>query len=478
MTNLSRIEMPGNPRYQPQSLVPYFGYDNLAKYLIMVEWALLEALVDIKVIPKKEAILLTYELKESLISTITTTALDEREKITKHDIRALVQLMQEHMPEPLKKWVHYTATSYDIIENARIIAYKRAFREVTLPTLIDLIENLSFKAEEFASVVQIGRTHGQHALPITAGFWLATLLNRIVDSAQNLIEGENHLEGKFSGAVGVYNAQVGLGLEYRAQEHSSMTFEEILLSKLNLNPSIISTQILQPNPLARFLHEHLFVSSGLAQLGRDSRNLQRTEISEVAEKFAAGQVGSSTMAHKRNPISFENTEGLFEIIKAEYSKVLSCLVSEHQRDLVGSSVMREFPTIVVLLQSQLERMNRVIPNIVVDKIALEKNFSNSKGLIMAEPLYLILQLYGYEGDSHEFVNHVLVPNAQKSGRLLIEELVYLSIEDKNIEKTLAQIPREMTDLLRNPQKYIGKAEIKTMEVVERANDFVKENKAS
>lgn len=478
MTDRFRIEMPGNPRYQPQSLVPYFGYDNLARYLIMVEWALLEALVDIKVIPKEEASLLTYELKESLISTITTTALDEREKITKHDIRALVQLMQENMPEPLRKWVHYTATSYDIIENARIIAYKRAFREVTLPTLIDLIENLSFKAGEFASVVQIGRTHGQHALPITAGFWLATLLNRVVDSAQNLIEVENHLEGKFSGAVGANNAQVSLGLEKRAQEYFSMTFEKVVLSKLNLNPSIISTQILQPNPLARFLFGHVLASGDLAQFGRDGRNLQRTEISEVAEKFVAKQVGSSTMAHKRNPISFENTEGMFEIVKAEYLKVLACLVSDHQRDLVGSSVMREFPTIVVLLQHQLERMNRVIPNMVVDKIALEKNFSNSAELIMAESLYLILQLYGYAGDAHELVNRILIPNAQRSGRPLIEELVRLSLNDQNIEHVLAQIPKEMTDILRNPHKYIGKAEIKTMEVVKRANDFVKENKSS
>lgn len=246
MSEKLRLEMPGNPRYQPKSLIPYFGYDNLARFLIEVEWALLESLVDIKVIPEKEAKLLTYELKELLISTITTTVLDEREKITKHDIRALVQLMQENMPEPLRKWVHYSATSYDVIENARIIAYKRAFREVTLPTLVDLIENLGVKAEEFASAVQIGRTHGQHALPITVGFWLATLLNRFIDSAQELKEAESKLVGKFSGAVGAYNAQVALGLDGKSQELFNITFEQLVMLKLDLNPSTISTQILQP----------------------------------------------------------------------------------------------------------------------------------------------------------------------------------------------------------------------------------------
>ncbi|MEA2097595.1 MAG: lyase family protein [Patescibacteria group bacterium] len=473
MSRILRLEMPGNPRYQPKSLIPYFGYDNLARFLIEVEWALLESLADIKVIPEKEAKLLTYELKELLTSIITTTVLDEREKITKHDIRALVQLMQENMPEPLRKWVHYSATSYDVIENARIIAYKRAFREVTLPTLVNLIKNLSAKAEGFASVVQIGRTHGQHALPITVGFWLATLLNRFVDSAQELKEAESKLVGKFSGAVGAYNAQVALGLDEKSQELFNITFEQSVMSKLDLNPGTISTQILQPNHLARFLHEHLLMSGNLAQFGRDCRHLQRTEISEIAEKFALKQVGSSTMAQKRNPISFENTEGLFEIVKAEYLKVLSCLISEHQRDLVGSSVMREFPTIVVMLQHQLERMDRVIPNMIVDTIALEKNFDHSEKSIMAEPLYLILQLYGYEGDAHDLVNHTLIPRAKSSDRSLTEELIKLSLEDQDISKVISQIPEEMFDLLHSPCKYIGRAETKTMEVVKKAKRFCK-----
>ena len=474
-----RLEMPGNPRYQPKSLIPYFGYDNLARYLIKVEWALLESLADIRVIPPEDALLLDENLKNRLFDEITTTLQDKREReVTKHDIRALVQLMQELMPEPLRKWVHFSATSFDIIENARIYAYKHAFANATFPALIDLIENLSRKTEEFASEIQIGRTHGQHALPITVGFWMATLLNRLVDSAEKLKEAEDGLAGKFSGAVGAYNAQIALGLDEKSRELFNITFEELILSKLDLKASRISTQILLPNYLARFLHEYVLLSGNLAQLSRDSRHLQRTEIREVAEEFSSTQVGSSTMAHKRNPIAFENTEGSFVIVAAEYQKVLSCLVSEHQRDLVGSTVMREFPIIVIRTQYQIERISKVISKITIDQKSLKRNFDQSKELIMAEPLYLSLQLYGYERDAHELVNHVLVPNVQESDRSLTEELIKLSLEDQDIDDVISQIPKEMFDLLHDPYKYIGKAEAKTMEVVKKANDFVERNKST
>lgn len=474
-----RLEMPGNPRYQPKSMIPYFGYDYLVRFQIEVEWALLESLADIRVIPSEEALLLNSKLKRRLFKGITTTLQDKREReVTKHDIRALVQLMQELMPEPLRKWVHFSATSFDIIENARIYAYKQAFLKATFPALIGLMENLSDKAEKFVSEIQIGRTHGQHALPITVGFWMATILNRFLDTAQELKESEGKLVGKFSGAVGACNAQVALDFENRSQELFNLTFEELVLSKLGLKPSIISTQILPPNHLARFLHEYVLLSGNLAQFSRDCRHLQRTEIAEVAEEFDLGQVGSSTMAHKRNPITFENTEGLFAIILAEYQKVFSCLVSEHQRDLVGSSIMREFPTIVILAQYQIERISKVISKITIDKKSLERNFNQSKELIMAEPLYLILQLYGYKGDAHELVNHTLISKAKNSGRPLTEELIGLAGNDQKVGEVLSKIPKEMFDLLRDPHKYIGKAEAKTMEVVKKANIFIRENKST
>lgn len=182
------------------------------------------------------------------------------------------------------------------------------------------------------------------------------------------------------------------------------------------------------------------------------------------------------MAHKRNPISFESAEGLWRMISGFYQGVFNCLISDHQRDLVGSSEMRNFPAIVVLCQQQIERMNRTLPKITIDQEALLKNFNLAKNLIMAEPIYLALQMYGYEKDAHELVNHTLVPRAKESGDDLITELIILAQEENEIEEVLSRIPEEILDILSEPSLYIGKAAIKTMEVVGAAKIFLEKYK--
>ena len=140
----------------------------------------------------------------------------------------------------------------------------------------------------------------------------------------------------------------------------------------------------------------------LAQLGRDCRHLMRSEIAEVGEPFDKGQVGSSTMAHKRNPINFENLEGMYIRTKNEFGKVLDTLISEHQRDLVGSCVMRDFPIIIVNLRQQLDTLLRrkeddptpFLARLTVNSDALRKNLLQSAKVILAEPIYIALQITG------------------------------------------------------------------------------------
>ncbi len=279
-----RNELPGNPRYQPQALVPFSGYDNLVKFLIEVEFALWKVLAKLGFLPPEVITLLTVELKDKLYEEITTSLQDQVErKITKHDVRALVLIILELVDKKLARWAHIPATSYDVIDTARIIAYKRAFWQVTFPTLLKLVLILREKVTEFAGTVQIGRTHGQHAEPITVGFWLATILSRLINVTRHLIEREKELVGKFSGPVGAYNCQVGLGFEEKAQAMFDETFEGLLLKELGLSPAPISTQILPPEPLARFLFEYALLSGVLAQLSLDCRQLQRAEIAEVGE---------------------------------------------------------------------------------------------------------------------------------------------------------------------------------------------------
>lgn len=471
---MANLMLPGNPRYQPKDLIQYFGNDNLARTLVEVELAALETLSEAGVIKAKEYVLLTPEIRKNLL-TITTTEMDRVEKeITKHDIRALVRLMQEMLPEPLRRWVHVPLTSYDVIDTARTVQFVRAHKYVVRTKLASVILILKDQSLYNADQVQIGRTHGQHALPITVGFWFATVLSRVLFNTIEMERYANGLVGKISGAVGAYNAQVGLGIE----EKLDIPFETRVLQLLKIEPAPISTQILPPEPLAYYLFSTLCLSAALGQLGRDGRNLMRSEIAELTEPFDKDQVGSSTMAHKRNPLNFENIEGTYLKNIAEFLKVLLTMISEHQRDLVGSCVSRDFPTLIVNLTSQLDTLLRegkdgtpFLRQLRVSEEVCKRNFSMQGDAILAEPLYLALQMYGYEGDAHEVINHKAMPLV-KADRTLVQAVEMLAGKDPKLQLAWENIPRELHELFQQPENYIGRAKEKVEETCGRADAYL------
>ncbi|MDD5071617.1 MAG: lyase family protein [Patescibacteria group bacterium] len=474
---MKNLIMPGNPRYQPRVMAGIFGYDNLYKEAAGVEIATLMVLGEIGVIPSEEMAELQTDLIEKILA-IPTTEVDRIEReITHHDVRAWVRAAQEIIRGGLKKWVHIPLTSYDPLDTGRMLQFQKAYDSVLRPSIKEVVFHFADLAEKFASQIQIGRTHGQHALPITVGFWLATILSRIVHNWEKIDYFSLALEGKISGAVGAHNAQIGLGFNRLCGEK---TFEKLVLEKLNLPPARISNQILPPEPLAYFLFSCCMLSASLAQFGRDCRHLMRTEIAEVAEAFEATQVGSSTMAHKRNPINFENLEGMWIRTKNEFGKVLDTLISEHQRDLVGSSVVRDFPIIVINLQQQLNALLRpnnngepFISRITINGDACQKNFQMSADLILAEPLYIAIQMAGYQGDAHELVNRKLVSPAAERKVPLVEVLSELAEDDDGLKNVIGNIPEEVWDLLHYPERYTGDAAEKTGEIVQYARSKIK-----
>ncbi|MGB4076577.1 MAG: lyase family protein, partial [Minisyncoccia bacterium] len=476
---MANIALPGNPRYQPKDLVAHFGYDNLVRTLIEVELATLRTLCDVRVVCQEDMDLLTPDVEARLFA-ITTSQVDTVEReITKHDIRALVRVIQEVIPEPLRRWIHVPLTSYDVIDTARSLQFLRAHTLVLRPKTHALMQCLLNQAIRYAKEVQIGRTHGQHALPITVGFWFATILNRVFYNWREAEEYSRGLVGKISGAVGAYNAQAGLGMRGSA----NFVFEDRVLERLGLRPAPISTQVLPPEPLAYYLYSCLMLSASLGQFGRDSRHLMRTEIAELAEPFETGQVGSSTMAHKRNPLHFENLEGMWLKNKSEFGKVLDTMISEHQRDLVGSSLARDFPTLIVNLTYQLDTLLRkgkddtpFLGRLVVDTEACRRNFAAQGDRILAEPFYLALQMHGYEGDAHELINHKALPLVGREEPTLFAAVQRLAYNDPHLGSAWERIPHEVRSLLSDPTKYTGRAEEKVEDICATVTAYLASHK--
>jgi len=208
---MGNLSLPGNPRYQPKDLQSVFGYDNLFRALAEVEIATMKTLADIGIIPKANIASLTPAVEQELLA-ISTTEVDRVEReVTRHDIRAWVRIAQSKVDLGLRRWIHVPLTSYDALDTARALQFVRGHETVRL--LTDRVVRLfAEQVNLFAARPQIGRTHGQHALPITVGFWFATILSRILANIQSANNAAEKLVGKISGAVGVYNAQVGLGI--------------------------------------------------------------------------------------------------------------------------------------------------------------------------------------------------------------------------------------------------------------------------
>jgi adenylosuccinate lyase len=474
---VDNLMLPGNPRYQPKSLVEIFGYDNLYQPMIEVELAVLEVLNEIGVIPQEDFALLTPEVRANVLQ-IRTTEVDLLErKVTKHDIRALVRKIQERVDEKLRRWIHVPLTSYDTIETGRVLQFARSYEKVVGPETDRVIGLFADLADKYAGTLQIGRTHGQHAIPITVGFWLATILNRLVYNSGMMENFAFNLVAKISGAVGAHNAVYGLEIASRC---GGFSFEDRVLEKIGLKAANISTQIMPPESLAYFLYSCAMTSATLGQMGRDCRHLMRSEIAEIGEPFVEGQVGSSTMAQKRNPITFENTEGMWWRTKNEFGKVMDALISEHQRDLVGSSLARDFPIIIVNLVTQLETFLRedektkkpFLERFTVNEENCRRNFKANANVILAEPIYIALQMAGYQGDAHELVSRQAVPLSLKMNQPLIMSLCELAGMDEELCHAFRQIPNEVIDLLRRPDLYIGNATEQAKQIALEAKAYI------
>ncbi|AGB42461.1 adenylosuccinate lyase [Halobacteroides halobius DSM 5150] len=425
----------------------YLSEEAKVKYQATVELALVKALAKRGICSQEVATQVEKAVKE-----ITPEEVYKEERKTKHNIRALVNCIQHKVSEEAKPYIHFTTTSFDIVDTANSLRYKEATEELILPTLKELEKLLMEIALREKETVQVGRTHGQHAVPITFGFAIAEYVSRLGNTIQDIEESSKQLKGKIAGAVGAYNAS---HLFFDQPE----SFEADVLAELDLEASTHSTQIVEPEYITNFVHYLTSCFGVIANFSDDMRHLQRSEIGEVGEYFDEDQVGSSTMPHKRNPINYENVKSMWKEFMPRMMTVYQDQISEHQRDLTNSASSRFIPEIIVGLLSSVNRLIRVGEKLVVDHDNMKKNFAQNKELVVAEPLYILLASYGHP-DAHEVVRKLTL-EAEETGQTL-RKLVQTKEELKPYWEQFNQKQRE---LLVNPEKYIGISVDKTEKIV-------------
>ena len=444
---------PLDTRYYDPEVAEHLSERAFVRAKLRVESALVETLRDLGLCPESACEEITNVCEDG---DITPEEVDREERdVTKHDVRALVNCIQRRVSDDAKRFVHLSATSYDIVDTANAIRYRNAMDHVVLPRLEQFLRNLMNFARMEAHTVQVGRTHGQHASPITFGFTLASYVNRLGGCVLELRERTAQLVGKFSGAVGAYNASSLLVKD-------PVAFEESVLRKVGLKPAEHSTQIAPPEPLQRLLLECVTTSGVLAQIARDMRNLQRSEIAEVGEAFGKDQVGSSTMPHKRNPISFENVESMWMNLVGRVTTIFQNQISEHQRDLTNSASGRAFVEIVAYLAYMTKRLNGVMTNLAVDKEQMRKHLHASP--ILAEAFYILLAREGHP-DAHEAIRQLSQGFKDPKTRLG-DTLVLHALEHHEIGPLVKTLSHEEFKLLSNPELYTGLAAQRTIAVVD------------
>ncbi|MDR0474072.1 MAG: adenylosuccinate lyase [Treponema sp.] len=437
------------------ALVPWISEEAVVRACVKAEIALITAHLAAS---GKLNLCVKAELERAGASIDPAEVYAEEEK-TRHNIRALVNVLAKKVPADFAPLVHLGATSADILDTGFSWRIKGVTLEVVLPELKKLELLLCDFAQREAGTPQIGRTHGQHAVPVTVGFAMAEYVSRLGKSILEIERLAPGLKGKLAGAVGAYNAS---SMIVKDPEE----LERLYLNEMGLEPSEHSTQLVEPEYLLRLLLEFNTAFGIIANLADDLRNLQRSEIGELREGFAAEQVGSSTMPQKRNPWNSEHVKSLWKAFMPRVMTFFMDQISEHQRDLSNSASQRFVADYIAGFCLAVSRMAGVVKGLGVDRERLMKNLNSESGIpggSLAEPAYILLAESG-EVNAHEVIRKITL-NAEREKLSFVqalakEEGVLKRIGVKMYELGLIASETEALSFFEKPERYSGLAAAK------------------
>ena len=444
LTELNAISpIDGRYRSKTQALAPYFSEEALIKYRVLVEVEYFIALCQLPLPQLQNIDKAIYPALRNIYENFSTDDalwIKETEKTTNHDVKAVEYFikqafdklgLQEH-----KEFIHFGLTSQDINNTAIPLSTKDAFSNVYMPTLINVINKLKELSIEWKDVPMLARTHGQPASPTRLGKEIHVFVVRLEEQLRLL--NNVPFAAKFGGATGNFNAHF---VAYPKNDWRQFG-EDFVEGVLGLKHSFPTTQIEHYDHFAAFFDALKRINTILVDLDRDI--WQYVSMEYFKQKIKAGEIGSSAMPHKVNPIDFENSEGNLGIANAIFEHLSAKLpISRQQRDLTDSTVLRNIGVpighTIIAFEATLKGLNKLLLNESKFEQDLENNWA-----VVAEAIQTILRREAYP-NPYEALKDLTRTNAAITRESIQEFISNLNVSDE-IKAELKQI---------TPSTYLG-----------------------
>lgn len=432
-------------RYGTPEMKQVFSEEHRFRCIIEAEIALAHAEGALGMIPREDAEIIAEKARGASLERSK-----EIEEEIHHDMMAVVRAVSEVCGQA-GRWIHYGATSNDILDTATGLQLRDAL-DILETKLKSLLSVLLDRAEETRHLVCIGRTHGQHGVPTTFGLRFAIWASEIGRHIERLSQMRPRVcVGQLTGAVGTQAALGEKGIE----------IQERMMKYLNIASVDVSNQIIQRDRYAEYFCFLANLATTLDKIGVEIRSLQRTEIGEVEEAFGAKQVGSSTMPHKRNPIKSEQVCGLARIIRSSVEPAFQNNTLWDERDLTNSSPERIlFPEATILTDHILKIMISVLEGLNLKEDKIKQNLAMLHGINMAESVMIELTKKGMgRQEAHEVIR-------EKSMEALASQKPLSVLLSQTAEVTQV-IPAQEIEKLLDPESYIGTSVQQVEKVVKK-----------
>ena len=420
--------------YTSEEMNKVFSDESLLQKWLDAEAALALAEAEAGLIPEEAAQEIAKKAKYENLDMKTI-----REGIveTSHPLITLIRSLEKVCDGDAGGYVHWGATTQDIMDTAVVLQMKEA-QNLLLEQLHQFLDTCLKLANDHKDTIMPGRTHGQHALPVTLGYKIAIWADEIGRHIERLEEGKKrYLMGQFAGAAGTLASISEHGLDVQERYCRILGLEQ---------PTI--TWHVERDGFAEFANIIAMISGTVGKIANEIINLQKSEIGEIEEGFAMGKVGSSTMPHKRNPMVCEYVVGLTRLVQRNATLGLDGMIQEHERDMTFWLTEWAFiPQICILTSSGLQQMQGVLEGLIVHKENMNRNLYLLQGLIVSENLMLTLGKFVGRQVAHDLVYEVSM-KAFEEKRPLLE----VTLENKEIMMHLSE--EEVRTHL-DPKSYIG-----------------------